>query len=86
MPRKLLLSLGLTGKDSSPTYPLRLVGVRQQELYSKLNLPPKTHLSYFRLLIRKGGVGNKESVVMKIQSLRWKMFCQLLFVGDKEIY
>lgn len=40
----------------------------------------------FRLLIRKGGVSNKENVLMKIKSLWGEMFCQFLFVGYKEIY
>lgn len=40
----------------------------------------------FRLLIRKGGVSNKENVLMKIKSLRGEMLCQFLFVGYKEIY
>lgn len=40
----------------------------------------------FRLLIRKGSVSNKESVLMKIKSLWGDMFCQFLFVGYKEIY
>lgn len=37
-----------------------------------------------QLPIRKCRVSSKESVGMKIKSLRWEMFCQLLFVGYKE--